>query len=166
MRKSIILAVIVFFLIVLVQAAVYADLEVTFQTDTFTGLPGQSYTFWGTVRNAGLSPVNVGAVQIWFIPHELHMTCGDYFLDYAARVYEPGDSYTGPLLDVTIVEYLQSPWVTHFAVNWLPVDGEPPYLRAINDFTVNVVPEPASILALSCGFSGLLYLSGRRRRGK
>ena len=138
----------------------YSALVLTLTTPAQTGQPGDTITFHGTLENNGLADLFLNDIAITYTPPVPYLIEDhNFFFANVPGVLLPGQTYNGPIFSLIIAA--GTPLGTYAGTATVQGGADPLFLDglATGDFTVTVVPEPAT-LSLIAG--ALATLAARR----
>jgi len=148
--------------IMLSASVARADILLTLNPATLSGYPGDTLTFNATITNTGPSEVFLNGITDNV---SAPLTLDDSLFFTTPASLAAGDFWTGNLFTVTIpasaVPYFTgSGYVTLVG----GADSSAQDVLSTQTFEVNVVPEPASMVLLGSGLSGLVGVIRRKRQ--
>jgi hypothetical protein len=135
----------------------YPALVLTLNPSTAIGVEGGTVTFEGILENTGAFDVFLNDINLAFTPPAGTYLTNDpnFFFANVPGVLLPGESYTGPIFHLLIAP--GTPPADYSGVVSILGGDDEFALDALNagDFTVQMTPEPATLLLMAGALAAL-----------
>jgi hypothetical protein len=159
--------ILVFIIAAASAATARADATLTFTSSTLTIDAGGTVEFDGTLTNTGTGDIYLNSDSFYLPYADLTVDDSPFFAD-SPSFLSPGDSYSGPFIDITADETISSGSYSGTYTIQGGADGDTFDDIATVDFTVDVgststTPEPSPFLLMATGLAMIAVVRMRRR---